>query len=71
MTNNEMKQKHAEAIARINKKISISREDEMIRQEKNAYQNSWRHTNKDKVKEYNRNYWLKKAKEKQRKSSVQ
>lgn len=34
---------------------------EAIREAHNAYNRSWRAKNKDKVKKYNRTYWLKKA----------
>ena len=46
------------------------REDEMIRREKNRYQNNWRSIHKDKVREYNRNYWLKKSKQKERNNEI-
>ena len=45
-------------------------EEEMIRLEKNIYQNSWRSIHKDKVREYNRNYWLKKSKQKERNNEI-
>ena len=45
-------------------------EEEMIRLEKNRYQNSWRSIHKDKVREYNRNYWLKKSKQKERNNEI-
>lgn len=36
------------------------------RKEYNAYQNEWRRKNRDKVKQYNKNYWERKAQEKQK-----
>lgn len=41
------------------------KEEAMIRCERNQYQNNWRSIHKDKVREYNRNYWLKKSKQKE------
>ena len=45
-------------------------EEEMIRLERNRYQNNWRSIHKDRVREYNRNYWLKKSKQKERNNEV-
>ena len=36
--------------------------EEMIHQEKLKYYRNWRKKNKDKVKKYNQNFWLKKIK---------
>ena len=35
--------------------------DELIAQERRAYQKEWREKNKDKVRQYNRNFLLKRA----------
>lgn len=37
--------------------------DELIHLEKLKYYKNWRKNNKDKVKQHNRNFWLKKIKE--------
>lgn len=37
--------------------------DEQSRAAQRAYQNAWRAANKGKVKEYNRRYWARKAKQ--------
>lgn len=39
------------------------REKEAARKAKNAYQKEWSKRNKEKVKEYQQNFWLKKAKQ--------
>jgi len=36
--------------------------EELIRQEKLKYYKNWREKNKDKVKQHNKNFWLKKLK---------
>lgn len=35
--------------------------DELIAQERRAYQRAWRKANKDKVRQHNRNFYLKRA----------
>lgn len=40
--------------------------EELIRESKREYQNNWRRKNKEKVKKYNDDYYLKKALEKKR-----
>lgn len=37
--------------------------EEQIHQEKLKYYKNWRKNNKDKVRQHNRNFWLKKLKE--------
>ena len=41
----------------------VSGEDRKIIEARRAYKKQWRDANKDKVKEYNRRFWLKKAAE--------
>lgn len=40
---------------------------EIVKAERNKYQREWRANNKDKVKEINRRYWIKRAKKAQMK----
>lgn len=35
--------------------------ENQVREARNAYAREWRAKNRDKIKQYNRNYWLKKA----------
>lgn len=44
-------------------KVFINPTAEEIAIVRRAYQNEWRANNKDKVKQYNTNYWAKKAAE--------
>ena len=46
-----------------NAKVFINPTAEEIAVVRRAYQNEWRANNKDKVKQYNTNYWTKKAAE--------
>ncbi len=39
----------------------LSAEDRAVIEARRAYQREWRSKNKDKVKEHNRRFWLKKA----------
>ena len=41
----------------------LSKPERAAVEERRKYQNEWRAKNKDRVKEYNRRYWLKKAAE--------
>ena len=42
--------------------------EELIRQERLKYFRNWRKNNKDKVKQHNKNFWLKKIKQEEQKS---
>ena len=51
---------------RVNMHYKIKQQEELIRIERNNYQNAWRHAHKDKVRQYNQNYWRKKVEERQK-----
>lgn len=42
-------------------KISENELEKMAKDERNRYMRGWRAENRDKVKDYNRRYWLKRA----------
>lgn len=42
-------------------KISENELEKMAKDERNRYMRDWRAENRDKVKDYNRRYWLKRA----------
>ena len=42
--------------------------DELIHQEKLKYYRNWRKNNKDKVKQHNKNFWLKKLQKEEEKN---
>ena len=65
MTSEERK-KEKELQEAVRKVDNRHREEELIRIAKNNYQNSWRHAHKDRVREYNQNYWRKKVLERQK-----
>ena len=44
--------------------------EELIHQEKLKYYRNWRKNNKDKVKQYNKNFWLKKLKEENKNAGI-
>lgn len=66
MTKAQLNKLHKERVERMNKERKITQEEELIRREKNEYQNSWRHAHKDRVRQYNQNYWRKKVAERQK-----
>ena len=68
MTSEERKKEKEwqEAVKKVDER---HRESELIRQAKNNYQNSWRHDHKDRVREYNQNYWRKKVLERQKQNA--
>lgn len=68
MTSEERKKEKEwqEAVKKVDER---HRESELIRQAKNNYQNSWRHAHKDRVREYNQNYWRKKVLERQKQNA--
>ena len=43
----------------------MEKEKELALEARREYYREWRKNNKEKIAEYNRNYWLKKAKEKE------
>ena len=67
--NDKWRKKEKEWQEAVKKVDERHRESELIRQAKNNYQNSWRHAHKDRVREYNQNYWRKKVLERQKQNA--
>lgn len=62
-------EEHEIRMQRLRMQRKLMQEEAEIRRERNLYQNAWRHAHKDRVREYNQNYWRKKVEERQNKNA--